>query len=1315
MTEVIAASLKALTVLAHIVVPSANKLRAPPPVIPPPDPPFCAKRLETPTRHLSGSEDTETLRPLQVPRLLYGPLLYVPGSQGGSYTPTQSDILHRPGMSPARIEPPAGHTKAAPPPKATPRPSAPLKPVVAAPHPKELPGLTKWTGLVDVMAIMPRPTTTTTALPQRALDIVAPTTDNVPASAPKQRSTRQEGHVTVYTAPAAVTVNGHARCPICEAMIKVYANGNPRQAFYKHIRDVHHANNEFVNAEFYTADRKHACRNCGDVMQDTKAAAHRARCTADSAATTGKGVEALKRSNRDTAEGPDNTPLPAAPTDLPDLRTVSECQTDTMKKLPRSVMSHWTRSWTRLLTAAMHQNTTAAWTLVAMFAKCVSPLPVRGGKHHGGPTNAVRVTENLRSWDRGEYAALWKACQKTRGKRSASDNATTEDAKRAARSETLTQDGQYSRAMAAMVSEELAPTCDDTWERLQKKHPASIRHAAVLTRALASPPITEDVVRDSIRAFGKGCSGGTFGLRAEYLQDALSEVTPVGVLATMTRFVNFMKDAKAPPSVQPFFAGARLTALTKKNKDVRPIAAGEVLRRLVAKCLCATHKETAAKMFAGLQYGVATPAGGERMIHAVRRQLSGHADDPDWVLLKVDLTNAFNCISRARMLELVHTHMPHLYTWVEWCYRDTSHLTYAHYRVASQEGVQQGDPLGPLLFSLVIQELVLRIRDEVPTLSLNKWYLDDGVIAGTSADVLKVLELLTTHGPAIGVFLNVGKCELVTHPTSAARLDVFPMSIPANMRRSDGCTSLLGAPMGHDVFCDTFIRADTLEPARRTLAQLGNVKDTQISKTLLRHCTGFCQFAYALRATPPTQVVAAAVDFDDIVLAAFQCGTFALPKNKLSQVRRGIRSGGLGIRSVAMHSEAAYIASVSFAANADGWRADSAMGYTRAVAAFNAKVAPEDRLVINADGLAVAASSVAAPAVSSAPVVPGAVAAPPKQKALSALIDKTALAAEYAGATRRDRKRLTSQSGEHAALFLGVVPDPARFQNFTPQEYTTLLRWWLGLPVYAHAATRPCPACNAPMDNSGYHALVCKRWGGKVHRHHSLCNAYVAFARGAHLAPLREQGVGGRKRPADVFLPIWDGLPLALDFAVTHPQQPKYLSGKLAEDVNPGGVAAAYAAAHKAGHFAPCRRAGVNFRPMVVEAFGSWDPQALPVLRETAALYATHQAVDPKRALRWLGTRLNVVLMRQNVRMMLARASPADIYEDADEDVADALSTCDTDDTDEDVAVESIQLEDDDDRESLAHDTDSSDDDASFGEAGGEAGSGGSESGHVDL
>ena len=243
MIEVIAASATVLAALAHIVVPSVNKLRAPPPVIPPPDPPSCVKRLETPPRHLSGSEDTETLRPLQVPLLLYGPLLYVPGNERITYTPAQSGILHRPGMSPARIEPPAGHSA---PPKAPPLPTAPLLPTVpptpfeAAPHPRELPGLAKWTGLVDVMAIMPRPTVLvqkTTATASHAL-ITVPAIKGVHAV---HTSTRQEGNVTVHEALPARSVDGHVECPICHINFKEYRGTNPRQAFYNHLRDVHHA------------------------------------------------------------------------------------------------------------------------------------------------------------------------------------------------------------------------------------------------------------------------------------------------------------------------------------------------------------------------------------------------------------------------------------------------------------------------------------------------------------------------------------------------------------------------------------------------------------------------------------------------------------------------------------------------------------------------------------------------------------------------------------------------------------------------------------------------------------------------------------------------------------------------------------------------------------------------------------------------------------------------------------------------------------------------------------------------------------------
>ena len=683
------------------------------------------------------------------------------------------------------------------------------------------------------------------------------------------------------------------------------------------------------------------------------------------------------------------------------------------------------------------------------------------------------------------------------------------------------------------------------------------------------------------------------------------------------------------------------------------------------------------------------------MIHFVRKTMAEHVTDTDWVLLKVDLKNAFNSVSRARVLELVLLHAPDMYHWVDWCYRTSSILTFADFRVGSREGVQQGDPLGPFLFSLVIHELILRIAKDLPGLDVNKWYLDDGVLAGKSADVLKALDLILTFGPDVGVFLNEGKCELVTHPAAAACLDVFPASIPEDMRRTDGCTSLLGAPIGDDPFCAKFIRDDSLEPARRTLLRLGIVEDTQIATTLLRHCTGFCQLVYALRATPPHQVTEIGDEFDVVVLAAFQVATgLALHNKKVPQVRRGTRSGGLGIRSVSTHREAAYISSVCFAASKDGWDATLAPGYSDAVAAYNAKVSAKHALVIGAGGIAHTAATSASPAVDGAESSATTISAP-KQKDLSASIDHAAFTVEFNAGTSADRRRIISQSGEHASRWLNVVPDPARHQDFTPREYTMLLRWWLGMSVYESAG--PCPACGLHMDTGGYHALCCKKLGGKVYRHHTLCNVYASFARGAFLAPQREVSVyGGGARPADVYLPIWEGRPMALDFAVPHPLQPKY--SKLADCAQPGSVAAAYAANHKRAPISPCRRAGVSFRAMVCETFGSWDPAALPILAETAALYALHQGITPSLALKYLSTRLSVALMRQNVRILLARAPPPD-PEGEETDGQNGPSDDDStgsDDTDEDRLQESIDGDDTSDT-SQYQETDSDDDEATGG------------------
>ena len=77
----------------------------------------------------------------------------------------------------------------------------------------------------------------------------------------------------------------------------------------------------------------------------------------------------------------------------------------------------------------------------------------------------------------------------------------------------------------------------------------------------------------------------------------------------------------------------------------------------------------------------------------------------------------------------------------------------------SCQGVQQGDPLGPLLFALIMHPLVLKIHSSCK-LNLQAWYLDDGTIVGDTFMVAKALHIIEEDGPSHGLFLNVDKTEL---------------------------------------------------------------------------------------------------------------------------------------------------------------------------------------------------------------------------------------------------------------------------------------------------------------------------------------------------------------------------------------------------------------------------------------------------------------------------------------------------------------------------------------------------------------------------
>ena len=206
-----------------------------------------------------------------------------------------------------------------------------------------------------------------------------------------------------------------------------------------------------------------------------------------------------------------------------------------------------------------------------------------------------------------------------------------------------------------------------------------------------------------------------------------------------------------PSQVAPYLCGARLHGALKKDGGIRPIAVGNLLRRLVGKCCATRVQEKAAALFSPHQLGVGVRNGCEAIVHTVREAL---ATDPSLWVLQCDFINAFNQADRQAALEEVAKSFPEILAWANTCYGQASHLLFGEAVLSSQCGFNQGDPLAALLFCLVLQSLVLMIQERVPGLAVNSWFLDDGTQVGRHEDLQAVVDILVEEGPAKGLYLS---------------------------------------------------------------------------------------------------------------------------------------------------------------------------------------------------------------------------------------------------------------------------------------------------------------------------------------------------------------------------------------------------------------------------------------------------------------------------------------------------------------------------------------------------------------------------------
>ena len=166
-----------------------------------------------------------------------------------------------------------------------------------------------------------------------------------------------------------------------------------------------------------------------------------------------------------------------------------------------------------------------------------------------------------------------------------------------------------------------------------------------------------------------------------------------------------MGKGNVPLAVRPFYFGTNLITLNKKGGGgARLIAVGNTLCRLVAKCFSSQVLDKVSAYLLPLQLGYGISRGAEAIVHSVRCFLQ--QSNVTQSVFKLDFQNTFNSLRRDRMLQVVSEVVPELYSFVHAAYGSPTSLFHGESTILSQEGVQQGDPLGPMIFCVTIHPML---------------------------------------------------------------------------------------------------------------------------------------------------------------------------------------------------------------------------------------------------------------------------------------------------------------------------------------------------------------------------------------------------------------------------------------------------------------------------------------------------------------------------------------------------------------------------------------------------------------------------------
>jgi len=410
--------------------------------------------------------------------------------------------------------------------------------------------------------------------------------------------------------------------------------------------------------------------------------------------------------------------------------------------------------------------------------------------------------------------------------------------------------------------------------RLQALHPppaAGQSPAPVLPAGREAYEPGTKAVFEALRSFHRSTGLGPSGFPVQALKSLCTrvgsgdEVVDSECLQALTRFVGDIMAGRLPPAVMAVWASARLLALSKANGKPRPIAVGEIFRRLAAKCAVRYCAKALAERLKPIQRGVGVSGGVEQLAHSVTVMLETH---PEWCVLSVDIKNAFNSVLRESILRETLAHLPEVVDLVFGCYGGDTPLLWLSDSdfIESLRGVQQGDPLGPALFALAFHPVLLLVKERHPEVRVMAGH-DDVYMLGRPADCVAAFATFSEAAGSLGLSVDASESRVFSMAEGTVVQDsALYAGVAVPVPHTEGVV-VFGTPIGHPEWVQRKLR-ELISAHRASLRALPLLGSAQVSQHLIASSHS-ARAVHLLRTLPPAVSEAFALAHDDQMWVAF--------------------------------------------------------------------------------------------------------------------------------------------------------------------------------------------------------------------------------------------------------------------------------------------------------------------------------------------------------------------------------------------------------------------------------------------------------------